>query len=89
MAQGTELGGLNWKASDRTSASYCNLASAVAAADAVVLNLGQSQGAGRTGAEASVELLHRVVLSPLAARNLQQLLSRVIGEHDAQGGRPR
>jgi len=86
MAQGTELGGLDWKPSDLMSASYCNLASAVATADAVVLNLGQSQGAGRMGAEASVELLHRVVLSPLAAKNLQQLLNRVIGEHDAQHG---
>ena len=87
MDQETEQGGLQWNTSGLTSASYCNVASAVATSQAVVLNLGQVQGAGGTQAESRIELLHRVVLNPRTAKRLHELLNRVIAEHDAYGGR--
>ena len=69
--------------------SYCNIANANATREAVVLNFGLSQSAERRGAELGIELLHRVVLSPLVAKNLHDLLSRLIAEHDAHHGDPR
>ena len=80
--------GVQWNTSGLTS-SYCNVASAVATQTGVVLNLGLNQRADLPGGGLKVELLHRVVLDPLAAKHLQQLLSRVIAEHDARHGTPR
>jgi len=77
--------GTDWDAS-RASSAYCNVASAVATPEAVVLNLGQTQGGARAQSEVTVELLQRVVLSPRTAKNLHLLLNRVIAEHDAHGG---
>ncbi|MGH8738903.1 MAG: hypothetical protein ACREVC_16225, partial [Burkholderiales bacterium] len=60
--------------------------SAGATREAVALNLGLSHGSGRPHAETTVELLHRIVLAPLTAKHLHQLLGRLIDEHDAQRG---
>jgi len=69
------------------SSAYCNVASATGLRDAVSVNLGVThRDGGRTPAELKVELLHRVVLTPLAAKHLHQMLGRLLGEHDAQRG---
>lgn len=86
MNQETEQGGLQWNTSGLASASYCNVASTVATPEAVVLNLGQIQSTGGAQAESRIELLHRVVLNPRTAKQLHELLNRVIAEHDAYGG---
>lgn len=83
-----EVSGARWDTSGLTS-SYCNVASASAAGEAVVLNLGLSERDGGPRAEIKTELQHRIALSPLTAKNLHQLLSRVIGEHDAKFGAKR
>ena len=66
--------------------SYCNVANAIATREAVTLNFGLNQGGDRPRAEQGVELLHRIVLSPLTAKNLHQLLGKLIGEYDANRG---
>lgn len=86
MNQETERVGMEWNSSGLTNASYCNVASAVATPETVVLNLGQIQADGGTQAESRIELLHRVVLNPRTAKQLHELLKRVIAEHDAYGG---
>ena len=63
--------------------SYCTVANAIATREAVTLNFGLNQSGDRPRAEQSVELLHRIVLSPLTAKNLHQLLGKLIGEYDA------
>jgi hypothetical protein len=69
------------------SSAYCNVASATSLRDAVAVNLGVTQRDGaRAPAELKVELLHRVVLTALAAKHLHQMLGRLLGEHDAQRG---
>lgn len=71
-----------WDASGAASA-YCNVASARAAREGVALNFGMVQAA-RAGASLTPELLHRIVLAPRTARELHQILGRLLAEHDAQ-----
>ena len=67
--------------------AYCNLATATATRDSVVINLGLRQRAGeRASAEWKSELLHRVQLSPRTANQLHRILGTLLGEHDAQRG---
>ena len=69
------------------SSAYCNVASATATRDSVALNLGVSQGSGeRASAELKSELLRRIVLTPLAAKHLHQVLGRLLEEDGAQRG---
>jgi len=84
--QGQGVG--HWDAS-RAASSYCNVASATAARGAVVLHMGVTREGGRAAGETGVELLHRVAMSPLTAKHLHQLLSRLIAEHGARPGAPR
>jgi len=70
--------------------AYCNIATATATRDSVVLNLGLSQRSGeRASAQWRSELLHRVLLSPRTAKHLHAILGTLLGEHDAQRGGPR
>jgi hypothetical protein len=77
-----EQGAVRWNTAG-LRVSYCNVANAIATRDAVTLNFGLNQSGDRARAEQSIELLHRIVLSPLAAKNLHQLLGKLIGEYDA------
>lgn len=84
-----ENGAPRWDLTGMRSA-YCNVATATATRDSVALNLGVSQAGGaRAPAELKSELLHRVVLTPLAARHLHQILGSLLAEDEAQQGRPR
>ena len=65
--------------------AYCNIATAAATRDAVVINLGLSQRAGeRASAQWRSQLLHRVLLSPRTAKQLHAILGTLLGEHDAR-----
>ena len=83
-----ERGAVRWDTAGAKS-SYCNLANASATREAVTLNFGVSQSAERHGAEVGIELLHRVIVSPLVAKHLHDLLSKLVAEHDAHYGNPR
>lgn len=85
MTQESEAGASGaprWDVTGMGSA-YCNIATATATRDSVVLNLGLSQ---RASAEWRSELLHRILLSPRTAKNLHRVLGTLLGEHDAQRG---
>jgi hypothetical protein len=69
--------------------SYCNVANAIATRETVVVNFGLTQSVERRRTELGIELLHRVVISPLVAKHLHDLLSKLIAEHDAHSGNPR
>lgn len=68
--------------------SYCNLANASATGEAVVLNFGLSQTVEHGRAELSVDRLQRIVLNPLVAKHLHDLLSKLTAEYDAHHGNP-
>jgi len=88
--QGTVAGDApRWDLTGMGSA-YCNVATATATRDAVVINLGLSQRTGeRASAEWKSELLHRVLLSPRTATQLHRILGTLLGEHEAQRGESR
>ena|SRR5436190_4803939 len=75
-----------WDLSGMGSA-YCNIASAMATRDSIVINLGLSQPAGdRARAELKAELLHRILLSPRTAEHLHRILGALLGEYETQHG---
>jgi hypothetical protein len=66
--------------------SYANFCNATSTREEVVLNFGVNQNWERTPGDLEIELDHRIVLSPFAAKRLNQLLSRLIGEYENRYG---
>ena len=66
--------------------TYCNVANATSTREEVMLNFGISQNRDPPQAELGIQLLHRVILSPFAARRLQQLLAKLINEYESRHG---
>jgi len=79
---------LSWDVS-ALSSTRCDVASATDARTRVVLNFGVNRAQGQTSAEIGVELRHRIVLDLVAAKRLQDLLTRVIAEHEASRAVPK
>ncbi len=74
--------GIRWDLSGARS-SYCTVTSAGSAPQKVVVNFGIPRGREGAPRELEVALLHLVVLSPMAASRLRQLVARLLAEHDA------
>ncbi len=68
--------------------SYCNMCNATSTREEVVLNFGvnQSWDQPSEGGEMEVQLLHRIILSPFAAKRLSEALTGLIREHEARHG---
>jgi hypothetical protein len=68
--------------------SYCNMCNATSTREEVVLNFGVNQNWDQpaTGAEMEIDLLHRIILSPFAAKRLAQALTELIREHESRYG---
>lgn len=66
--------------------SYVNFANANSTREEVVLNFGQNNAWDRQQAEPEIELAHRIVMSPFAAKRLSELLVRLIGEYESRHG---
>jgi hypothetical protein len=69
--------------------SYCNVCSATSTREEVVLNFGINQNwdLQQSGGPAEVQLLHRIIMSPMAAKRFQDLLSRLLTEHETRHGK--
>jgi len=66
--------------------SYANFCNATSTREEVVLNFGVNQNWERTPQEMEIELEHRIVLSPFAAKRLNQLLSKLVTEYETRYG---
>jgi hypothetical protein len=66
--------------------SDCDVTSATAGADGVVLSFGQRELSAAEG-ELRVRQLHQVVLAPAAAVALRQMLAQLLADHQQAGGR--
>jgi hypothetical protein len=69
--------------------SYCNMCNATSTREEVVLNFGINQNwdqPARPADELSVEMQHRIILSPFAAKRLAAALTELIKEHEARYG---
>jgi hypothetical protein len=76
---------LRWDTSGLKS-SYCNVANATSTREEVILNFGVNENWDRPRAELQVQLLHRIILSPFAAKRLQELLTKLIREYESRYG---
>src|SRR5262245_35441812 len=76
---------VRWNTADVKS-SYFNVANATSTREEVVINFGVNQNWDRQQAEFEIQLLHRIILSPFAAKRLQELLSKLITEYEVRHG---
>ena len=66
--------------------SYANVCNVSSTREEVVLVFGTNQAWERGQAEVRVELSHRIILSPFAAKRLADLLTNVIREYESRFG---
>ncbi len=66
--------------------SYANFCNATSTREEVVLNFGVSHNWERTPRDMEIELSHRIVLSPFAAKRLHTLLAKLMSEYEARYG---
>ena len=66
--------------------TYCNMCNANTTREEVVLNFGVNQNWDRMQQEFEIELQHRIILSPFAAKRLSDLLSKLIKEYETRYG---
>lgn len=66
--------------------TYCNVCNAVSTREEVVLNFGVNHGWDMSDRDMDVQLHHRIILSPFAAKRLSEIVSKLIREHEARYG---
>lgn len=66
--------------------SYCNVCNATSTREEVVLNFGINESWDREQGDVSVKLTHRIIVSPYAAKRLQELLTKLMTEHEGRYG---
>ena len=66
--------------------SYANFCNATSTREEVVLNFGVSHNWERAPQDMEIELSHRIVLSPFAAKRLSGILAKLIGEYENRYG---
>jgi hypothetical protein len=66
--------------------SYCNVCNAMSTREEVVFNFGVNSNWDLGEKNLQVQLLHRIVLSPFAAKRLSELMNKLIREHEARFG---
>lgn len=66
--------------------SYCNVANVNSTREEVVLHFGINQSWDLQQKEVNVEMLHRIILSPFAAKRLQTMLTRLLSEYETRYG---
>lgn len=76
---------VRWNTNNLKS-SYANVCNATCTREEVVLNFGMNEGWERTQKEVDIELTHRIVLSPFAAKRLVELLNKLMGDYEARYG---
>lgn len=74
---------------DKVKSSYCNMANATSTREEVVLNFGINQNWDQPGASPEyleVDLEHRVILSPYAAKRLSEALGNLMRDYEQRYG---
>lgn len=73
---------------DTTSlkSSYCNVVSGNSTREEVVLSFGVNQDWDMGPQPREIQLHHRIILSPGAAKRLLDLMSKLVHDHEARHG---
>jgi hypothetical protein len=66
--------------------SYVNFANANSTQEEVVLNFGMNNNWDRHASEVEIELAHRIVMSPFAAKRLAELLGKLVSQYEQRYG---
>ena len=66
--------------------TYCNVCNATSTREEVVVNFGVNKTWDMGGEDLEVQVEHRIILSPFAAKRLQELLTRLMTEHETRYG---
>lgn len=66
--------------------TYCNVCNATSTREEVVVNFGVNKTWDMGKKELEVQIEHRVILSPFAAKRLQELLTKLVSEHEQRYG---
>ncbi len=69
--------------------SYCNVVSGNSTREEVVLSFGVNQDWDMGPQPRQVQLHHRIILSPGAAKRLRDLMTKLIQDHEARHGEVR
>ncbi|HEY6817504.1 MAG TPA: DUF3467 domain-containing protein [Croceibacterium sp.] len=75
---------------ENLKSSYCNMCNATSTREEVVLNFGLNQNWDQPTTRSDVlevDLLHRVVLSPFAAKRLSEALGKLVSDYEARYGK--
>jgi hypothetical protein len=73
--------------SSNVKSTYCNVCNATSTREEVVINFGINKNWDTAGSELEVQLEHRIILNPIAAKRLQDLLVRLIAGHEQRYGK--
>lgn len=76
---------IHWNV-DHLKSSYVNFANANSTQEEVVLNFGMNNNWDRMASEVQIELTHRIVMSPFAAKRLADLLSKLVAQYEGRYG---
>ena len=71
---------------EHLKSSYVNFANANSTREEVVLNFGLNNSWDRSQPEVEIELAHRLVMSPFAAKRLSELLTKLMAEYESRHG---
>ena len=85
QAGGSQQVKVRWN-TQALKSSYANFCNATSTREEVVLNFGINQDWERSPRDMEIELAHRIVLSPFAAKRLNQLLSKLMTEYETRYG---
>lgn len=72
---------------DHLKSSYVNFANANSTQEEVVLNFGMNNNWDRSANEVEIELTHRIVMSPFAARRLADLMNKLVTQYESRYGK--
>lgn len=66
--------------------SYCNVCNATSTQEEVVMNFGLNQSWDRPDGDLEIDIQHRVIMSPLAARKLHSILGELLEQYQSRYG---
>ena len=71
---------------EHLKSSYVNFANANSTQEEVVINLGMNNNWDRMANEVEIELTHRIVMSPFAAKRLAELMGKLVSQYEGRYG---
>jgi Protein of unknown function (DUF3467) len=71
---------------EHLKSSYVNFVNANSTQEEVVLNFGMNNNWDRMANEVEIELTHRIVMSPFAAKRLADLIGKLVSQYEGRYG---